>query len=81
MLQTCSGVTTFMFQLCSNIGRDVFQMELTQLQGEVDRLRQALAEERDARKAAEMALWEAIESLRLEGRKLETPTETARLQG
>ena len=37
-------------------------MEMTRLADEVDRLRQALVEERQARKAAESAVWEAIGS-------------------
>ena len=52
---------------------------VTNMQKEMERLRQALAEERDARKVAETALWDAI--VKLEGDRQEVPTEAARPQG
>ena len=49
--------------------------ENTKLKQEMERMRQALVEERIARRAAETSLWDAMEEQRLEGRRL-AATET-----
>ena len=53
--------------------------ENTKLRQEMERLRQALVEERIARRAAETSLWDAMEEQRLEGRRL-AATETTTME-
>ena len=53
--------------------------ENTKLKQEMERLRQALVEERIARRAAETSLWDAMEKQRLEDRPLEA-TETTNME-
>ena len=49
----------------------LFQMDIQQLQGKVDRLEQALIEERTARQTIEKDLWKAIGGLQLNVSRLE----------